>query len=628
MGPEHVRLLEVAAVIGPDFDLQTLGQAAAYAEDDLVDGLDAASRARAVVATATPRTYAFAHNLVRETVYAGVSAVRRAYLHRRVGETLEALPGREDGPRAAALAYHFSAGGDPARALRHHAAAARAAASVGALDSGLGHCDAALEGIRDAGLGADPLVAVVALERGRLLHRAGRLTESVVSLEQALDGARALGDSQLEMQTLLELGYLRRNVAVPRALQPLEAACALAERHSDSGAQVRALSRSALVYADQLRLDRAVEKAEEALARARRAGDERLVADALDAHKLVAWQLGDSERLARLTAELETIQRRHRELWALSWTLAEAAQVPMAALRWRESEARLQEALALAERMDASVNAGFVLDSLAVVHEGRGAPEAGLVASERARALFERGASPSFIAWAQATAGLILIRLRAARRAAQHLEHGLAMAEQAGSRHAILRCTALLARARWLDGDQASGLAHAERAAELCDSIVAPAGRALLYVAPALACTAEVLAAAGRPDRGEALLSGALSAARRPDNDLYVIPLCIAAARCLAAQGAADAAQVTLKPALEAAVAGAFAPAWEAHVVLAAAGRSHAREARSAVAALSRGLADAELRTGFVAAAEREISQSNSAIKAAARRAPSVSTGR
>jgi tetratricopeptide (TPR) repeat protein len=477
----------------------------------------------------------------------------------------------------------------------------------------------------------------VALDRGRLLHRAGRLTESVVSLEQALDGARTRGDAQLEMQTLLELGYLLRNVDVGRALQPLEAARALAERRSDSEAQVRALSRSALVHAEQLRFDRAIQNAEDALVRAQRAGDERLVAEAPDAHKLVAWQLGDSERLARLTAELEAIQRRHGDLWILSWTLVEAAQIPIAALRWGEAEARLRAALALTERMDAPVNAGFVLDSLAVMHEACGAPEAGLVASERSRALFERGGSVCFAAWAQATAGLILTRLRAARRAAQHLEHGLAMAEQARSPHARLRCMALLARARWLEGDHASAVAHAEGAAQLCDSIVAPAGRALLYVAPAMACTAEVLAAAGRPEHGESLLTGALAAARSPSTALYAIPLCLAAARCLAAQGRTEVAAATLEPALEAARAGTFAPAWEAHVILAAlhqaAGRDAERErqlraARSAVAVVSRGIADAELRAGLLEAADREISQSSSAIKPAARRAPSVSTDR
>jgi tetratricopeptide (TPR) repeat protein len=288
----------------------------------------------------------------------------------------------------------------------------------------------------------------------------------------------------------------------------------------------------------------------------------------------------------------------------------------MAALRWVQAEARLGEALALAERMDAWGATGLLLDSLATVHEARGAPELALSACDRSLALFERAGWVSFIGWVDATAGLILLRLRAADRAAERLEHGLGMAERAGSRHALLRCTALLARARWLAGDRESALALAQRAEALCGEIATPPGHALLYVAPALASAAEVLAAAGRPERGEHLVTGALDAAQSPDRALYAIPLSIAAARCLAAQNRTDAAEKALQPALAAWHAQAFAPAWEALIVLAglhrAAGRhqecqAQARTARAAAAALSDDLVDATLRTGFAEAAEREI---------------------
>jgi predicted ATPase/DNA-binding SARP family transcriptional activator len=612
-----LRLLETAAVIGIDFELRALREAAGCSEVDLVDGLDAASRSCAVAPTATQGRYSFSHALVRETVYEGISEVRRAHLHRRVGDALESLPWVDDSARAAALAHHFSAAGEHARARTHHAAAARAAARVGALRTGLEHCDAALAGARapEAAVDADEFVAAVALERGRLLHRAGREDEAVVSLEQALAAARRARDSQLEMQTLIELGHVLRNIDASRALPLLEAALALATRLSDTTAQVSALSRSALVYADMLRLDRASENAEQALVLARRLDDEWVVADALDAHKLVAWQLGDSERLARVTAELEAIQR-HGELWALSWTLLEAAQVPMAALRWAQAEARLSEALTLAERMDAWGATGLLLDSLATVHEARGAPEQALSACDRSLALLERGGYVIFIGWVEATAGLILLRLHAAEQAAEHLEHGLGMAERAGSRHALLRCTALLARARWHAGERESALALAERAETLCGEITTPPDRALLYVAPALASAAEVLRAAGQPQRGERLVTGALEAAQGPDRALYAIPLSVAAAGCLAAQDRTYAAEKALKPALDAWHARAFAPAWEALVVLAglhrAAGRhqeceAQARTARAAAAALSHGVADATLRTGFAEAAEREI---------------------
>jgi predicted ATPase/DNA-binding SARP family transcriptional activator len=618
MDDANLRVLQTAAVMGIDFDLRALGEATRCSAADLVDGLDAAYKARTVVPTATPGRYSFLHALVRETVYEGLSKVRRTHLHLRVAEALESLPWVDDVACAAALAHHFSASGEHARARTHHAAAARAAARVGALQTGLDHCDAALAGARARGasIDADELVASVEFARCRLLHRAGRQEEAVVSINQALAAARRASNSQLEMETLIELGHMLRHSDVPRAPAALQAALALANRLSDTSAQVRALSRCAIVYTDMLRLDRASENAEHALVIARRTDDERLVADALDALKLVAWQLGDSERLARVTAELETIQRRHGELWALCWTLLEAAQGPMAALRWVQAEARLSEALTIAERIDAWSSTGMVLDSLATVHEARGAPEAALTACDRSLTLFERGGLVSFIGWVEATAGLILLRLRAAEQATEHLEHGLGMAERAGARHELLRCTALLARARWLAGERELALALAQRAETLCGEITTPPDRAVLYVAPALASAAEVLTAAGHPQRGERLLTGALEAAQGPDRALYAIPLGVAAARCLAAQDRTDAAEKALQPALDAWHAQAFAPAWEALIVLAglraAAGRhreceAQARAARAAAAALSDRIADATLRTGFAQAAEREI---------------------
>jgi hypothetical protein len=118
------------------------------------------------------------------------------------------------------------------------------------------------------------------------------------------------------------------------------------------------------------------------------------------------------------------------------------------------------------------------------------------------------------------------------------------------------------------------------------------------------------------PSAGEHLVTGALDVAQSPDRALYAIPLSIATARCLAAQDRTDAAEKALQPALAAWHARAFAPAWEALIVLAglhrAAGRNQeceaqARTARAAAAALSDGVVDATLRTGFAEAAEREI---------------------
>ena len=95
------RMLRVAAVMGVEFDLPVLQSADILDEDDLVWALEEATAARLVIEVAgTAPRYRFAHALVRDTLYAGLSAARRRprRLPARPGSPLG--PGRRPGARA------------------------------------------------------------------------------------------------------------------------------------------------------------------------------------------------------------------------------------------------------------------------------------------------------------------------------------------------------------------------------------------------------------------------------------------------------------------------------------------------------------------------------------------------
>ena len=80
-----------ASVIGLDFDLgllELLGDGT-----DPFDAVEEAVRGHVLVEV-SPTHYRFSHALVRDTVYSELTATRRGRLHRRVGEMLEASPGR------------------------------------------------------------------------------------------------------------------------------------------------------------------------------------------------------------------------------------------------------------------------------------------------------------------------------------------------------------------------------------------------------------------------------------------------------------------------------------------------------------------------------------------------------
>lgn len=110
--PAHSRrLLDAAAVAGEGAALAELAAAAGLGESDAVEIVDRAIAADVLVDQPSPASEVrFAHDLVRSAVLHGVSATRRAYLHRRVADVIIAT-GPDADARAAAIAHHLAAAG-------------------------------------------------------------------------------------------------------------------------------------------------------------------------------------------------------------------------------------------------------------------------------------------------------------------------------------------------------------------------------------------------------------------------------------------------------------------------------------------------------------------------------------
>ena len=123
------RALAAAAVIGREFRLDVLDAVTDLDEESVFETLDDAVRAGLLrEVPAVVGAYSFAHALVRQTIYEGLTTNRRARLHHRVGNALEAFyAGRPDAPLAE-LAYHYcqAAGlGDDAKAIEYATASRR-----------------------------------------------------------------------------------------------------------------------------------------------------------------------------------------------------------------------------------------------------------------------------------------------------------------------------------------------------------------------------------------------------------------------------------------------------------------------------------------------------------------------
>jgi DNA-binding SARP family transcriptional activator/predicted ATPase len=170
MLPERTgQVLRLAAVVGRDFEMDVLSHVAGGDEDDMLDRVETALRSGLVIEQPeTVGRYHFVHALVRETLYDELSALRRARLHRRVGEALE-----ERG------------GGDPLELAHHFWQAEPAGAASKALEYGI--------------RAADHAAAHLAYEQAEeQLHRTLTL---VARLPEGPDRSR----QELELQTRLWL---------------------------------------------------------------------------------------------------------------------------------------------------------------------------------------------------------------------------------------------------------------------------------------------------------------------------------------------------------------------------------------------------------------------------------------
>ena len=109
---DAAQVVTLGAVVGREFDYGLLERVGRDADgvtgDALVAALDAAVDARVIREAGTIGRYTFTHALVRATLYDGVSQLRRARLHARVGEAMAALHGEDVEPYLSQLAHHFA----------------------------------------------------------------------------------------------------------------------------------------------------------------------------------------------------------------------------------------------------------------------------------------------------------------------------------------------------------------------------------------------------------------------------------------------------------------------------------------------------------------------------------------
>jgi DNA-binding SARP family transcriptional activator len=142
---EAQETLCLAAILGREFDLDTLAQASELGEDRLIDALESAERAQLIEELSGERggTFAFAHALFASTLVEGLRTLQRRRLHRRAAAAVEALH-PDDGSRLETLAYHYEQAGEAEKAVNYLLKAGDRAREIYASDEAVDHYRQAL----------------------------------------------------------------------------------------------------------------------------------------------------------------------------------------------------------------------------------------------------------------------------------------------------------------------------------------------------------------------------------------------------------------------------------------------------------------------------------------------------
>ncbi len=281
--------LKVAAVAGRTFRLDILAIALQRPVSELLRDLESAEHERLVRATEEPGRLEFTHALIQETLYDELTIYARTDWHRRVGDALRTAHEGDPDPPLSDLAHHYSAaavvdGVD--EAVRWDRLAAGRAMNQMAFEQAAMHLGRALESLALAPPVAQQRRCEILLELADAQFRAGspetadRTYRKVIEIARKLDlvepfAQAVAGQTHRQIDNIGQVPE-ERVALLEQALEKLD---------SDSPTRARVLAAlSADLYWTGQR-ERCLELSAQAIAIARRSGDDDVLARAID-HRL------------------------------------------------------------------------------------------------------------------------------------------------------------------------------------------------------------------------------------------------------------------------------------------------------------------------------------------------------
>jgi predicted ATPase len=462
LAPSDRRILRAAAVLGIDLDEALLAEVLG-ADVQIPERLTALSD---FLEPVSPGRSCFNHGLVREVAYEGLPYRRRRELHTLTAAAIERRAGSER--YADLLATHSFQGGNHERAWHYALIAAETARSRYANAQAGDSYELALAAVKN--LPAVPAIELtkVDLELADIHIELGDFDAADRVLRRAL--RRERGDAVRTARIELKLARLREisSKPVPALRWVTRAEQNLAGQESDDALLLRAALtvRKARIYYRRGRYAEGLTAAREGAELARRSGDLRTLAEALDYGDTCARAIGEpagpgAEQALAIYEQLGDLGaqgRVHNTLGLLAYFRG----------AWPEALAHYQASGDAYERSGTRWDAATSIANAAEVLSDQGELDQAQAALEQAMRTWRAAGAASEIAFGSYLLGRIAARRGDLGRAQELFDSARAQFHATGETYEVALVDALSAEAQLLTG-------HPREALQLADAMLARA---------------------------------------------------------------------------------------------------------------------------------------------------------
>jgi DNA-binding CsgD family transcriptional regulator len=285
--------LRMAAILGREFDFQTLRQAAGLDEEALIQALESALQAQIILeiqsVPGAPARFAFVHVLIPTTLRESIIHVRRQRLHLQAAQAIQIVHPDD----FEALAYHFTEGGELTQAGAYHRRAGDRA-----------HQSAPAEAARFYRAALEHWPPSDPAGQAEICAQLGYCAWLLVDLPGALSHYEDAFNRFDRLQALTQSGDMQRMIGRLHweradhelALKHYFLAYAILEQGPETPELARAISAISQMYMVTGEDEQAIVWGQRALDMAQRLGLEEVMVHALDNIGCGYAQLGDFER--------------------------------------------------------------------------------------------------------------------------------------------------------------------------------------------------------------------------------------------------------------------------------------------------------------------------------------------